>query len=553
MFLRSLLICLCVTGSALADPPTGPPLTVDDISGNLGGRTLPKDAAQSAVTAQAPAPAEPKEDSRWAISATDLLHPDMLPEASMGMAVEKVDAGKKIKVVTVGAEFEIDPAGDTISASQRIPKLRKVSTITLPPGTLQDIKLDKQTSGMARLSGPGGVVRINGDSLLMIAPAKDGKINAALAFTPDYHAEYKGNFNFFDPVGGISFFEHGKHPDTTLEAADDPVRVTWNWKAGDVFWAGVSPPKPYDWEKSIAERTVIRGSSMQRYMFPTELEILWLANGSKFNVFLMFAENMWRNWQTEMIPQQEAEYLRVQQQAKAEGLKVMVYCGPKHYIGGTIMEGRATDDVDDPRSGGWTSGANARLFIYQVKRLVERYQTRGFYFDEMYCNHAALAANYWVTRMTRNLIGESGAFWFHSTEDVLGDRRGTIGVTHCPTIHSYFNVIYKGEAVRYDTVDRDFPGYMRYNLGTYNVSNAIASPCLNFEQWPDKAQLDDWLARANVRMLMPQHYLYTANSVMWWKDYLPRLRPELKAELEPTLMKPTGIFAEFRKKIRAGK
>lgn len=511
------------------------------------------------ILPSAAAQAQPKDEP--AVTATDLLQPGSFPNAAYGMALEDAqEQGDVARVRTTGAEFVIDKAKSQIECRQRIAAQRAVARISLPAGALRGLKLAHRSSGAAVLDSPAGAtIRINGDSLLMIKPGVDGPITAELTFTPDYHSQFEGNFNFFDPQGGISFFDHGTRPKTQLQAATDPVRVTWDWKGGDVLWAGVSPPKAYDWEKSFKQRIVMRGTSAEQYMYPDELTLRMLA--LNFNVLYLHTENIWRNWQTELIPKNEQEYLRVARTAAGEGLPIMVYAGPKHYIDGTVAEARATDDVDDPRSGGWTSGSNAKLFVFEAKRLVERYRTSGLYFDEMYCSARALASSYYVTRACRELLGDSGPFVFHATEDVIGDRKpgDLVGKTHCPTIHAYFDGIYKGEGIgmpgqpTWHNVEEKFPGYTRYNAGTYNISNSIALPILDRGSWiDDKPLLDLLMKRANGRFIMPEGFLYTDKSAAWWRDYVPRLKPGLKEQLEPTLLQRTGVFDRWRKSNPSG-
>lgn len=490
-------------------------------------------------------PRAPQEE-KPAVTTAELLQPGLFPDAAFGMSVEAADDGPQARVLTTGAEFLVDKANDTIECRQRIAKERTVSQLKFSNDTLAALKLTHQSSGMVIFEGAGTTVRINGDSLLMVAPRNDGPIIAELAFTPDYHAEYKGNHNFFDPYGGISFFEHGHQPASRLGADEDAVTVTWDWSAGDVFWAGVSPPKPYDWAKSIRQRTVLRGSSYQRFMYPSDLVIIQLARLAEFNILYLHAENMWENWQTRLVPQREEEYRRVMRTAQLNGMHVIVYAGPKHFLEGTAIEDRATTSVNDPRSTGWASGSNAKVFMWQLERLVGAYETPGFYFDEMYTNHEALAANYYVARATRKLSGDSAPLFFHSTEDTLGDRRGLVGGTHCPTIHAWFDVIYKGEGIRWRVGEEPYPGYIRYNLGTYNISNSIAVPCMSFEQWPSPQLLDDLMRRANARLIVPEWILYTDQSKLLWDHYFPRLNPGLKEDLEPTLLQRTGAFVDER-------
>ena len=151
-----------------------------------------------------------------AVTARDLLAADAFPEAQMGMTVESAVDADIAKIVTTGAEFLIDKQQVTITCSQRLAQAREVAILRLPKGTLKDLKRTHHTTGAAIFSDGKNIARINGDSLLMISCAAAGAVTAELRFTPDYHSAYLGNFNFFDPVGGISFFEHGRQPSPQL-------------------------------------------------------------------------------------------------------------------------------------------------------------------------------------------------------------------------------------------------------------------------------------------------------------------------------------------------
>jgi len=59
------------------------------------------------------------------------------------------------------------------------------------------------------------------------------------------------------------------------------------------------------------------------------------------------------------------------------------------------------------------------------------------------------------------------------------------------------------------------------------------------------------MQRANVRIVMPEWFLYDDHSVAYWTDYLPRLKPDLKEKLEPTLLERTGAFDRWRKAQKA--
>ena len=161
------------------------------------------------------------------VTARDLLAPEMFPDASFGMAVENVEDGAVAQVTTTGGVFRIRKALDTIECDQRIPAPRQVAALKLPSGSLRDIELTHHSAGAVVFKGAGTTLRINGDSTLMVAPGQDGDIRAKLAFPPDCHFGAGGNHNFFDPYGGISFFDNGNSPEPHLDLEGTPITVTW--------------------------------------------------------------------------------------------------------------------------------------------------------------------------------------------------------------------------------------------------------------------------------------------------------------------------------------
>jgi hypothetical protein len=489
------------------------------------------------------APAQPHDAP--GVTAKDLLAPEMFPGASMGMVVDDAADGAVATVRTLGAEFLIDKAADTIECRQRIAAKRPVAKIKLPAGSLAGITLSHKSVGAAIFTGKS-TVRINGDSLVMIAPGIDGPITAELLFTPDYFSQYVGNFNFFDPVGGIAFFEHGQQPQASTQLSRDPCTVTWAWKAGDVLWAGVSPPKPFDWKRSVEDKYVVYGSSYQRYMYPDDLAIKrWREQG---NVLMFHCENAWVHWQMDLTPRDLESHKRMLKTAREFGMKVAFYTSPKAFLKGSPIESRATPDVNDPKASGWPTGGNVKEYLTQAQRLVKEFGVTGLYFDEMYCMPSSLASSYFLARSCRELLGDSNPLMYHCTEDVLGDRQQgeLFGRTNCPAVHAYFDVLMKGEGVW----DRFDPAYLRYVLGSYNLSNTMVNAAMNKGLGGlTYDRVDRYFRGANTRFFVMEHEAYTGEMDVFRNVYLYRLTPMLQRQIEPDLLRPTGVFEQYRKSV----
>jgi len=480
---------------------------------------------------------ETRAENRPAVTPQDLLDAKVFPNGGFGLSVESAaDDPDRAVVVTTGAEFHIIKNDDLVECYQSIGTPRKVASIRLAKGLAATLKLIYQSSGTAVFSGVGGILRINCDSLLMYQPKSDGDISAELSFTPDWHSQFKGSYNFFDPQGGISFFDHGLHPDSTLAATEDPVKVTWSWKAGEVFWAAVSPPKIYNWEKSAGYHVAFHGSSEDRYMYLPDISIIRLGRlGVK--VLYLHNEMAWENHQLSLVPKDMANFKRTMDTAHEQGMKVIVYCSPHYYVKGTSLESKANPDPH--KFVGEHTGANEPLYLQQATRVVKEFGADGLYFDEMYPSPESLAVQYHLTRTSRELVGDSGPLFLHVSTDVLGN--GHLGPV-CPPIHTWFDVIYKGEG----EWNRRDPGYTRYVLSSHNTSNAMAVQIIDERFAPTGEDIDFWL-RANVRFFTPEFYFYTGqiNVLKTW--YWPRLNADLQRTIEPDLARRTGVFEQARK------
>lgn len=466
------------------------------------------------------------------VNAQYLLKPGVFPNAQFGMSVKSVEDGSMARVVTTGAEFLINKELDTIKCTQRISRHRNVSTISLPKGTLSNIRLSSRTSGAAIFSGGSTTLRINGDSLLMLKPGKSGDIKADLGFFPDIHFEYLGNHNFFDPYGGISFFENGNQPNSKMKADLDTrnVSVTWPWKRGQIFWISVSPPKPFDWDASIKKRIVETGSSTM--LFPPDSEIKRLSQYG--NILRIHSEPMWKGWQTELVPKDMSEWNRVIKTAHEYGMKVIPYSGPGWFLKGTPYESKAKP-LYDASIGviAWGQPHNELIFLDQIRRVVKEFHSGGLYFDGIYQMPEHLAAAYHLVRSARELLGEEGILIYHGSGDTPSNG---MAKTFCPPLNAHCDFVFKGEG---DETNTD-PGYIRYFLGTYNTSNSIALYCNagggGYTPPDSRMKL---MRNANIRIPLGSAYMPVD---FMSKNYWPYLTPDLKDKIMPYLTSHTGIF-----------
>ena len=480
------------------------------------------------------------------ITARDLLTPKMFPDASFGMAVEGVEDGAEALVTTTGGVFRIRKAMDAIECDQRIPVRRRVATLKLPPGSLRGIELVHHSSGAVVFEGAGTTLRINGDSTLMIAPGQDGDIRAELAFAPDCHFGAGGNHNFFDPNGGISFFDNGDSPEPHLELENTPISVTWSWRAGAVFWSVISPPKPFDWDASFRHYAG-QGSSHLRYVYPSDGEIE--AASKQASILFLHSEMLlWKAWQTDLTPRDPEKLAHVIKTARDRGMKVIVYTTPVWFLKNTPREHEQQIDPTPGPMGTvphWGRPDNANLFFQQISRVFKEMSLDGFYFDGIFGAPEHLAASYYLTRATRELVGDDGILIYHGTGDApsIGGSR-----TYCPSLNAYYDYILRGEGEE----KRTDPEYVRYFLSSYNLSNSVCLSLYKTDEIPSAEQIDLTL-RANVRYPMPLGLLVgdSPERMHFQEHYFSRLTPSLKAEIAGDLARRTGALERKLTRARA--
>jgi len=87
---------------------------------------------------------------------------------------------------------------------------------------------------------------------------------------------------------------------------------------------------------------------------------------------------------------------------------------------------------------------------------------------------------------------------------------------------------------------------MRYVLSTYNTSNALAVHMVDERYCPSPEIMTKYINQANVRFFTPEFFFFTGQIETLRNYYWPRLTPDLQKEIEPTLLKPTGVFKQFR-------
>ena len=423
--------------------------------------------------------------------ARQIMHRDVFPVGQFGMAVEKVEQHEDgtTTVTTTGATFKLNPAESTIECRQRLGRERLCATITFAPGTFEGVKAVPPTDGAAIWKMPAGRLRINCDSLLMFAPdGKAAKVHIKLHYKSQWNRNAGFNWLKLDNYGGVGVFVIGR-AQKPVEPGGDEIDVTIApGLTGEVLWVSIAPPRPFNWEESVSDHYYSQyfisrrpGREPERQTFPAEEGLRHWQEYWGANIFILHNPlDIWRNWQLAYDPVGGDEMLgRTIAAAHKIGMRALAYASPIYYVKGTPVEAVAAarrrnySETDERRYGpGWPWGDNIDLFLPEIRRLLDRFDLDGLYYDGLYPE--SLVQSYRVIRQTRQMLGPDRRLVIHTTWSEPFQSQAVF----CPAIDTYSNISYRGEDNPFLTND-DFEDWMRYVVGAYNVSNAIGAPAFN--------------------------------------------------------------------------
>jgi len=455
-------------------------------------------------------------DADYLLTTSDFTAPQF------GMAVEGVrQAEDRLVVRTTGAEFVFEPAAGVLHLRQRLGRAREAAVATFSEGALTGLKIERQSNGAVLLSAGDGKLqlRINGDSLLMLRDARGLRLTEELRFSPLTIGQAAGNALLLDEYGGVgSYLAAGTGGGWGL---DESGALSCRAEPGDVLWLAVAPPREYPWEASLRDRVCWHWSMQTGYPSDAEIE-QWSAHG---NILLQQSEVMlWKDWSLRFVPRNGIEeFQRVNRTCERLGMRNIVYTSPFYFLTGTGLEARAMNSFDNFAVTGFSPGdgrgLNWPIFVQEITKVMREYRPDGLYFDGIYDN---VVRTYLLARKAREVVGENGLLEYHATGSPPG------GGVYLPQIDTYFNFILRGEGCQADYTN---PGYLRYFVSTYNISNSIGVLCNNNDYPLDEAFVNT-LLDDNIRL----HYLLGGpedqRTQGMLKYYWPALNEGLRARVE---------------------
>ncbi|MFO7974214.1 MAG: hypothetical protein R6V12_06240, partial [Candidatus Hydrogenedentota bacterium] len=456
----------------------------------------------------------------------ELMDPALFPESQRGMKIFRnlTRENGELEVATTGAVFLIRAETGDIVCRQRIGHEREVAVLRLGK-PMEGLRVTHSGPGFVRIivEAPELVIRINGDSLLMLHASAPLEAAIERKIAPGWHASFKNNHLIADEWGAFGLY----CSETGLEDGFDPYLstvATYPLPGDAVLWLGVCPPKPYPWERSFEDQVVWHWSRETGYPSDEDLRA-WKEFG---NIVLLQSEVMlWKNWNLGFEPRHGGtEFARVRKTIHDQGMRFIVYTSPYYFLKGTPVEAAAFNSFENFKGWppGWPTGENMELFMAAITKVMSDYKPDGLYFDGQYIRNPA--ALYALARRTRELLGEDGILEWHSTT-ALGN-----GYCYLPQADAYVDFILRGEGREsvYQNMD-----YLRYFVSGYNINNCIGVICNNGPVGANTELVNNVL-RVNGRFHVIASWLNKPDLVkVLDEEYFPRLNPALQSEVDATM------------------
>ncbi len=452
---------------------------------------------------------------------SDLMKPDMFPDAQFGMAIKSSSAsGDKITVTTTGAKVVVDGPAGTVSFTQLVGHKREVAKFKLPT-KLTGGKITAKGSGfvLMQFAKPGVSIRVNGDSLVMFQPRNPMTVQVLRSIPVAFSPSFQNNHLVCDEWGGFALYCSETTPADRFNPYTKVV-AQYDLPANGVVCLGVCPPKPYDWQKSFDTRVTWHWDDKNAYP-PEENIKAWSKKG---NIALLQSEVLlWKDWNLDFVPRLGVgEFERVRRQFHENGMRFIVYTSPYFFLKDTDQEKNAVNDKPGICPGAVNDGQNIDSFLPAIRRVMNDLKPDGLYFDGIYSTNPA--AQYALARYTRQIVGEKGLLEWHST---MALTQGWGDTCYMPHADAYTDVQLRGEGLNSKYANFD---YLRFFISGYNISNVMGVVCNNADHFPSPALQESFLM-ANTRL----------HGMVEWGDrnvvYVPdgwyeRLNPKLKTMVD---------------------
>jgi hypothetical protein len=363
------------------------------------------------------------------------------------MSVENVTVqGNIFDVVTTGAHYRLDTAAGTLTCGQRIGVEREVAHIRFSE-PLGPMEIALQNDDVCVVQGNEVAFGFQGDSLITIATNKPLEYTVASKIGTEWFTRSDPHILAIDNSGGFCVMPYARSgfssPGSSLNMGEvDTKKPGWtaDYKIGmrEMVAISVFPGKPFDWETSYKKRILM----VHAYPEPKALR-----DFSKYtNVLVIFGYHLYEGH--EYAPYKVKDPVKLRETIKLAhelGMEVLLYRQPGSYGRANIGLNEMLDDMEEAR---------------------REYGFDGWYFDG-YAVTNNWYDTYWVMRSIREEVG-SGLIYNHCTIN----PPQTLTTLYSPFIDSYSDFLLRGEG---QLIEGGDDPYLRYIVGTYNISNSIAT------------------------------------------------------------------------------
>lgn len=369
-----------------------------------------------------------------------------------GMRVEQatIDSGR-LTVRTTGAEYRLDPGAGILSCRQRIGSQREVAEVRLA-GSLPRLAILSQDEDLCLVRAGELGLAFHGDSLVCLASNGPLQYTITSRIGAKHFAATDQHLLAIDDEGAFCALTHARpflNSAGSLMAAQPAETAQPGWKAEyriaawELGALAVCPARPFDWDKSFNRRIVSTAG------YPKDDEAL-REFSRQANVLFLFNQfyrdqpaGKWHAPYAVADPQRLRDTIRLAHELK---MQVICYQHPTSYAWAGIP-------LDD-----------ALAFL---RRFRQEYGFDGWYFDGLYYEGDWMET-YRFIRAIREEAGPDGIIYTHCTLNPPS-RMCTL---YSPFIDSYSDFLLRGEG---QTIHGTKDPYLRYVVGTYQISNAIAT------------------------------------------------------------------------------
>ncbi len=391
------------------------------------------------------------------------------------MSVERATCdGGAAGIETTGASLTFRADG-TIAARQRIPAARDVALFTLGGVAAGPWRIERQDTATVVLRAGAATATVRGDSVVILDAPRGTTLSARAAFAAAYHETERGRSILLDEVGGFGVYPVAPVADRGADATRSPLPVT------GATWLAIFPPRAAD--PAIETSPLAHEGRPQRLgrglddAYPSRGV---LEDAARTCRILAVHAYVWRaaplavrlrpgrhflrrcEWRTPRHePADPARFRRLLDDARALGLRVLLYVSPRH--------------------------STAPDIFGEMERILAEHAPDGFYLDEIADDLPTLDA---TVRRARAIVGPDRLLYLNAVAEPFGTPR-----VWAPFVDAHCDLVLRGSEGR---AGLPLATFLRYAVSGRNTSGAAGHWCHYGGGVVERPPTDEELAAARA-------------------------------------------------------